>query len=288
MELTMEKVKEIAAAIKKKTAVDAYSFTICPDKKPDILDSKFGGLPYWDKSKEYPVDSNGSPLILLAQINFDKIHPDAPLPEQGMLQFFIGGDDVFGLDFDHPNVQDTFRVVYHETIDPSVSRADMEKLNLPDSAKKEWGDSTPVYGEWAVTCEKQTSSMNIIDKCFEQMFFSVVKELYGWEVGEASLYDELDDEIIDALEEELNENNDKPDSNGGHWMLGYPCFTQEDPRLYEERYAKYDTLLFQMDSDGSECDYVLWGDVGVGNFFINHEALERKDFSDILYNWDCC
>jgi len=25
----------------------------------------------------------------------------------------------------------------------------------------------------------------------------------------------------------------------------------------------------------------------VGNFFINREALKRRDFSRVLYNWDC-
>ncbi len=35
-------------------------------------------------------------------------------------------------------------------------------------------------------------------------------------------------------------------------------------------------------------DYILWGDAGVGNFFINREDLKRRDFSKILYNWDCC
>jgi uncharacterized protein YwqG len=30
-----------------------------------------------------------------------------------------------------------------------------------------------------------------------------------------------------------------------------------------------------------------WGDMGVANFFINSEKLKQKDFSDILYTWDC-
>ena len=79
--------------------------------------------------------------------------------------------------------------------------------------------------------------------------------------------------------------------NTGHWLLGYPFFTQYDPRGYgEEATANYyDTLLFQMDSDMIDGeDYVLWGDCGVANFFINSEALKKKDFSKVMYNWDCC
>lgn len=69
----------------------------------------------------------------------------------------------------------------------------------------------------------------------------------------------------------------------GHKLLGYPSFTQSDPRY--DTYAKYDTLLLQIDSDG---DDIMWGDCGVANFFINKEDLKNKDFSKILYNWDCC
>lgn len=76
-------------------------------------------------------------------------------------------------------------------------------------------------------------------------------------------------------------------SNDGHHMLGYPYFTQDDPRRDCSDY--YDTLLIRIDSEmiGRE-DYVLWGDSGVGNFFINSKELAQRDFSRVLYNWDCC
>lgn len=66
-------------------------------------------------------------------------------------------------------------------------------------------------------------------------------------------------------------------------------FTQSDPRGEKPEYDRMDTPLFQLDSDGhGREDRVLWGDCGVGGFFINREALERRDFSRVLYNWDCC
>lgn len=73
------------------------------------------------------------------------------------------------------------------------------------------------------------------------------------------------------------------DTGWGTKLLGYPAFTQWDPREQEGN-QKYDTLLFQLDSDDG---YVMWGDVGIGNFFISFENLVRRDFSDVLYNWDC-
>ena len=69
-------------------------------------------------------------------------------------------------------------------------------------------------------------------------------------------------------------------------MLGHPYFTQYDPR---DPGGPYDTLLLQIDTDGEgRDDYVMWGDAGVGNFFINRGKLEQLDFSDVMYTWDCC
>jgi len=58
----------------------------------------------------------------------------------------------------------------------------------------------------------------------------------------------------------------------------------------EEKYKKYDTVLFQLDSEYDENTKkwkVCIGDAGVINFFINREKLKNKDFTEILYNWDC-
>jgi uncharacterized protein YwqG len=45
-------------------------------------------------------------------------------------------------------------------------------------------------------------------------------------------------------------------------------------------------LLFQMDIDDEAG--IMWGDSGVANFFISQPDLESKNFSRVLYNWDCC
>lgn len=81
--------------------------------------------------------------------------------------------------------------------------------------------------------------------------------------------DEFDEELYDAF------------CGAGSKILGYPFFTQYDPRNDEE----HDVLLFQLDSEEG---FVMWGDCGVANFFINADALKRMDFSDVLYNWDWC
>ena len=93
-----------------------------------------------------------------------------------------------------------------------------------------------------------------------------------------SSYYDLPDEIL--YEDEFNEF-----SGFGHKMFGYPAFTQEDPRS-SEKYDDY-ILLLQIDSVGIGDKEIMWGDSGICNFFITKKDLENKNFSKVLYNWDC-
>lgn len=43
-----------------------------------------------------------------------------------------------------------------------------------------------------------------------------------------------------------------------------------------------------MDTDDVNGMDIMWGDCGVANFFIHPDDLKNKDFSKVLYNWDCC
>lgn len=280
-EKASEKVKKIVARMKEVTAMEAYKLTIIPNSQPGIFDSKFGGVPYWDMKKDYPVDCEGDKMMLLAQINFTKAAlEDERLPQQGILQFFIAAeDDVYGMDWDEADSQRNFRVVYHEQIDETITEEQVLALDIPvaTSEDNEW---TPVFKEAAVSITKTTTYLGTEDYRFDTVFAEVVKELYDEDIQEQGFYEYLSEEDRDYIFEEC--------SNDGHWIWGYPYFTQSDPREYRED-DYYNTLLFQMDSDMIDHeDYVLWGDCGVANFFINDEALKKKDFSRVLYNWDCC
>lgn len=276
--MTLEQAKEIVEEIQARTKMKAYSLKIVKDSQPDLFDSKFGGVPYWDMKQAYPADNNGAMLMLLAQINLEQVPLDERLPKQGMLQFFIGVDDVFGMNFDEPDRQNTYRVVYHEEIDRTVTREQVLSLHPPVSTDCEM-EYTPIFVEAAVTIQEQEVCMGDTDYKFNQIFGELAKEKCG-ETWCQTLYGALGSEGYDEVMKDI--------SNDGHWLFGYPFFTQSDPREYEDKLQYYDTLLFQIDSDfaGGD-DYVLWGDNGVANFFINHEDLERRDFSKVLYNWDC-
>ncbi len=271
-----EKVKAIVEELKKRTALDCYTLTIQPDVQPGLFDSKFGGFPYWDLSLPYPTDPAGEKLVLLAQINFDQYPMDEPLPQGGMLQFFIGRDDVCGVDFDAPDEQAGFRVVYHATVDRSVTVEQLKPLGIP--THKDVEEFFPVFREAAVTAEKTVCYMSADDRRFDGLFARAVKKLTGEDTGGQSAFQYLDKPDFEYLYDQFY--------SCGHRLLGYPYFTQYDPRPAD---SPYDTLLFQIDSDGArKSDYVLWGDCGVANFFINREDLKRRDFSRVFYTWDCC
>ena len=129
--------KKILEQIKADSAMEAYCLTIRRDATPGLLDSKFGGLAYWDSSLPYPTDPRGVPMQLLAQINFGQFQAEAPLPRRGLLQFFIGWDDVSGMSFDDQTAQTGFRVLYHEIVDPTVTAEEVAAKRPPKPADGE-------------------------------------------------------------------------------------------------------------------------------------------------------
>ena len=271
-----EKAKAIVAEVKRRTAAPCWKLTLQPEGPCGLLDSKVGGLPYWDPALPYPTDSQGNKMTLLAQLNFAQLGTEEPLPRAGMLQFFIGQDDVFGIDFDQPDSQKDFRVVYHPEPDPALTLEQIQALELPTHVEADL--CTPVIREAAFIAEKTVGYMGPGDCRFEALFREAVRAVTGEDIGEKNEYQYFDKADRDYFYDQL--------SAAGHRLLGYPFFTQYDPREPE---GPYDTLLFQLDSDMAEDrkDLVLWGDCGVGNFFINREDLLCRDFSRILYNWDC-
>jgi uncharacterized protein YwqG len=61
---------------------------------------------------------------------------------------------------------------------------------------------------------------------------------------------------------------------------GYPGTTQDYPIDAD---MDRDLLLLQI-SSGEE---ITWGDGGLANFFISPQDLLKRDFSRVLYNWNC-
>jgi uncharacterized protein YwqG len=228
--------------------------------------SKFGGFPYLPKNYQYPKDASGHYLSLLAQINFAETPKLEKFPERGILQFYIsGGDDsdhVYGSSFDELTKQDYFRVLYFEDI---VENEDHLMTNFAFLPK---ADLLPFETSCSLTFAMRYAPLPVVDYQFEALILkqNILKP---------------GDNIYAAFEE-----YEKRYTSAGHKIGGYPYFTQNDPRHDEKYKADGFILLFQMDTDDEA--KIMWGDCGVGNFFIQEKDMERKDFSKTLYSWDCC
>lgn len=283
-----EQIPLVAEAIKEATSTLAYRLVVEADRVPGLTDTKLGGLPYWPRDHVYPTTSSGGKLMLLAQLNLADFGGDTRLPGSGLLQFFIDAeDDCSGMGFDDPVEQKGFRVVWHEHVDEGVTAEDVRALDVPTSQVGFSDDyiGNPVNGEFALRVEPTTWWMTIADGRADEVFCACCEKVMGagFLAGRTDWFDLFDNAGYDALYEQLK----LPEPS--HVVLGCPFFTQYDPRsgaLMDE----FDTLLLQIDSEGEPGtgkDRVLWGDVGIGNFFINAAALRRGDFSRVLYNWDC-
>lgn len=231
-----------------------------------LAQSKFGGHPYLPKTAELPRGADGKPMKLLAQINFEELPGGLEeFPEKGLLQFFLAAeDDVMGLDFDDQTNQRNFKVVFYEDLLPE------EQLVMDFSYPDEGEEYFPVSNELSLAFHLEEEAVSVADFRFEQVFMDIdFEEVVKAEKDEETTLWEIYAETIE---------------NTGHKIGGYGFFTQMDPR--DGELSGYDTLLLQIDSEDEAG--IMWGDVGVGNFFIKKEDLQNRDFSKVLYNWDCC
>ena len=248
--------KELITKLKKyKTS----TVRIAPKKVStiNIFDSKIGGNPYWPKNMEYPTNSLGENLYLLAQLNLNTMPSLEGYPDTGILQFFILDDDLYGCDFNSPDNYQSFeynnyKIVYHE----NISENNKTLLNDFPTTK----NHLPISGEYILEFDLVEEYPAPSDYLFENIIDNI------WDYG-----DQIGDYIYDNF------------VSDGSKIGGYAYFTQEDPRHNTEEWV----LLLQIDSSDSDNIDIMWGDCGVANFFIKKEKLLQGDFSQVWYNWDC-
>lgn len=246
--------------------------------------SCIGGRPYFPQGVAYPHDAAGRPLQLLAQIHFAEMPPLPDYPRSGLLQFFIGCSDLWGMNLDDLSQQDNFRVIYHPHIQTDLEKQQPLPSGVPFVQPPEpqglWQRLRTLFVPSRYLPYRAAFALQFgyREQCISVGDFSLrlPDGTGGWVTQDAWFEDDgLSDRFCDAF------------SGEGLRVGGYPYFTQEDPRS-GEKWADYE-LLLQIDSyqgrDGKWA--VLWGDAGVGNFFIRREDLRRCDFSQVLFYWDC-
>ncbi len=230
-----------------------------PARSLQPWESKVGGTPYMPKDAVWPCAPDGRELFFLAQINCADLPALASFPQEGMLQFFIYDDDLYGMDFDDGENPDTFRVVFHPKVvrDQGALRTKFQLMRDYDELPHHPDESYPLA-------------------------FSLSEEVVP--LSDYNFYQHFGDDFFRQFGEAewtLQEAFGKKVRADGHKMGGYAYFTQDDPR----KTADPMLLLFQLDSD--ERMDLMWGDMGVGHFFIRERDLVARDFSRVLYDWDC-
>lgn len=225
--------------------------------------NRYGGPVWLAEGEAWPNGRDGQPLGFLAQVDFSRLPPLADYPANGVLQFFIGRDDVYGADFDHPGRGD-FKVIWRETLDGPG--------RLHDSVPAAKGTSdfySPLYNQTVAAGIALTGRV-------ERHYPDVTHWTF-----DRDLKDILDrdptNRIYDFSDAERERQGD------AHHVGGHPGFTQSDYRGID-RYQDVDRVLLQLWSDD---DAIMWGDSGQGQFTIRRADLLKRDFSKVLYQWDC-
>ncbi len=267
-----ELAKEIYRRLQEKTSEDIINFQLC-EQQCSLTDNKIGGDYFVLPDMDIPINSNGQPLILLAQLNFEELPKLKELPNKGILQIFIDGHDgIYGMDFE--SYQSSMRYIEEVPDYQSIKQCTViSSCGTIDNEKKQEELVLPMDSSkqflLVPTLDKQCLSMD--DYRFEKFLINECADILP--VDEKGRYDLFSDE---QAYDWLCDNDVWLDCQIG----GYPHFTQSDIR--DENVAQQ-YLLFQLNS----CKTIMWGDAGIANFFITDIDLNKKNFNNVLYNWDC-
>ena len=260
----MEQLLKCINQFKAETAVPCIKLTAEIGKNIPITNSKVGGKPYLPKGFEYPTNKKGQPLNFLAQINFEEMPSLEHFPKGGILQFYILGMEFQG------KLSEISRVVYHEKISDQEQQEELpvfDEYELPFE---------PEF-EFKLTGELSENFIDLNDERFETIFTAICEKNSF----------EFDDECEDTAE--MMRKHFAPNYydffKSSHLIGGYPRTPQGISSAPKDSH-----LLFQLDTqyDDNLQDFtIMWGDVGVGHFFISLENLRNCRFDQVYYDWSC-
>lgn len=247
-----------------KTRQPAIAVHATYNPNPHVMASRFGGLPYWQADTALPCEANGSELALLAQINFAELPPHPDLPDHGIVQFFIPRhDDYYGADLYNQGSRGKMQVHFWQ-------HPDAKKHHSTATAADD--DSLlPVFAAHTLTFFPKFDCAGIDTiECAEALNanpFEVLEDISLNRAEENAFYDAIVDHT----------------ASHGHKLLGYPYFTQDEPR----QTGNY-RLLLQIDTDMDGDNDIMWADNGVGHLFIRQQDLQNQNFDKVWFSWDCC
>ncbi|HMK06827.1 MAG TPA: YwqG family protein [Flavobacterium sp.] len=219
--------------------------------------SKYSGNPYLPVGATYPMDKNGVPMVLLAQINFSEVPTEKDYPElldfpsHGIFQFFSSVNW---------KKTDDYKTVYYETI--GEPQKDFSFLN-PE-----------LLGQSPIECEHSLAiSLGHDPGSLEDFRFNYSFDGKNLNEFIEELEEEDEEEEVEEIEDFLN--------NEGHRMGGYGHFIQFDPRKDKKELQNH-VLLLQIDC----APQIQFGFNGIVHLFIDRDDLRAKRFDKTYFHWE--
>ncbi|WP_423364643.1 YwqG family protein [Mycoplasma sp. P36-A1] len=266
-----------------------------------VKDSKIGGHGYLPRDYDYPSTDDGTPLHFLMQINLADLPKNSLLPNTGILGFYCGFEPNFekegtniqcytelldendpnsaytlcvdnpdyylGFSVNNPLSRKGYKVIYIEDISqPHYNIEDIKNLFEDD-----YIEESPIKGEVGLKFSIENRFLVSQGIDFEKEF--KVK------------FSELNDVEKDNFDSILDYYLDSASTIGG-----YPINIKKDLRYnLPEKYHNY-KLLLSLDSNFNEPDIskfsMMWGDMGIGKFYIDQSDLDNLDFSKTWFYWE--
>lgn len=198
-------------------------------------ESKLGGCPYLEDIAQYPVGKTGKPMMFLAQINLGEMPPLPDFPQEGLLQFYVEDDELYGLDYDC-----VVRYIPKYITDESA-------LVNENPYCEDYEDNLPFTDDCKITFEQQEMYLGLDCPEFEEKFKDVSEK------------------ETDALFDLCH----AADSRIG----GYPLFVQYPPAYYNSKdyvlllQLDLDDTSGLMFGDSGNCNFLISRkDLLAGNF----------------------
>lgn len=271
-----------------------------------------------------PTDQNSAPPSIDKEYSAELIATMPQLPASGLLQFFaLHVWDCFGCTFDINNPNCCVAYTPINTADSSLTMSQLRERLLEHGLDEKWVGNLlddklvdwPISGECALQLKFGIDLPHIGDFDFyNRVIKDAAEKVCG--IKAATPHD-----VQSNCDDDQDSDCDNPYKNGDYavmdaWdnyyellegyglnlteeehkrclgsFLGYPDFTQDNPLECQFAEHHFDTLLLRLEDQDDPLNkgfFMMWGDCGIANFFINSEKLKALDFSDVFYMWDCC
>lgn len=274
--------EQIAAFVRQlpQLALPALALTADDAAPVSAGGTRVGGPVWLADGIDWPTGKGGRALEFVAQLDFAAMPALPDYPQTGLLQLFVGRDDLHGVDFDAPDTGD-IRLLWHPDGAQGGRLVPPPRLPAYGSAEDDGYSSTPFID--ARVRETGTVLRGQMAKMHPQSSSRPVEALC------AALSIDIRASAVAPLLDTLDDSLPEP----GHFVGGHPMFVQDDYRLdvvYPPRdvptpspWRDYDRLLFQLSSSTG----LQWGDVGEGNVMVRRADLLARDFSRAIFWWDC-